>query len=405
MTDVIRELLKNEDEIVVIDFTKYRSELLEIIKYLLSYPDPTPKDEKIETAGMTVERGKEKKIADPFTMAINSVRGRAFEDFVLFIYQDGEKLKEDVKEVFEEVLKKENTRALMFMFGYYLPSFYFRDKEWVRSLFSKIFPKEENNRLYTASWQGYLSQNLYKDLFFDEEIQKLYEYGINLKEENSDQENFRDLEEGVAVHLALAFVHFKEFDFENKLFKKFWEEGNSKEHFHFVDFIGRHIITREDNLIEKIEKDGLDVKKRIKDFWNWMLEKYTKDKKPFEAFGFWIDLDKGIFKGEELADLIKRTLEKTGGILDWDYALMKNIVRLAQEYSEKTLEILSLFLKGVLENKRENRMLIHIDQEWYEAFNILYQNPKTKEGVISLINELLEKGGRLFWKLEDIIRE
>jgi hypothetical protein len=354
---------------------------------------------------MTVERGKEKKIADPFTMAINSVRGRAFEDFVLFIYQDGEKLKEDVKEVFEEVLEKENTRALMFMFGYYLPSFYFRDKKWVRSLFSKIFPKEENNRLYTASWQGYLSQNLYKDLFFDEEIQKLYEYGITLKEENSDQENFRDLEEGVAVHLALAFVHFKEFDFENKLFKKFWEEGTAEKHFHFISFIGRHIITREDNLIEKIEKDGLNIKKRINDFWSWMLEQYTKDKKPFEAFGFWIDLDKGIFKGEELADLVKRTLEKTEGVLDWDYALMKNIVRLAKESPEKTLEILSLFLKGVLKNNRENRILIHIDQEWYEAFNILYQNPKTKEGVISLINELLEKGGRLFWKLEDIIRE
>jgi hypothetical protein len=38
MTDVIRELLKNEDEIVVIDFTKYRSELSEIIKYLLELP-------------------------------------------------------------------------------------------------------------------------------------------------------------------------------------------------------------------------------------------------------------------------------------------------------------------------------------------------------------------------------
>jgi hypothetical protein len=404
MTDVIRELLKNEDGIVVIDFTKYRSELLKIIKYLLNYPDLTPEDEDIKTAQMTVERVKEKKISDPFTMAINSVRGRAFEDFVLFIYQDGEKLKEDVKEVFKKVLEKENTRALMFMFGYYLPSFYFRDKEWVRNLFSKIFPRK-NNRLYTASWQGYLSQNLYKELFFDLEIQKLYEYGITLKEENSDQENFRDLEEGIAIHLALAFVHFKEFDFENKLFKKFWEEGTAKEHFHFVDFIGRHIITREDNLIEKIEKDGLNIKKRIKDFWNWMLEKYTKDKKPFEAFGFWIDLDKEIFKGEELADLIKRTLEKTSGILDWEYALMKNIVRLAQESPENTLEILSLFLNGVLENKRENRMLIHIDQEWYEAFNILYQNPKTKEGVISLINELLEKGGRLFWKLEDIIRE
>jgi hypothetical protein len=406
MTDVIRELLKSEDGIVVIDFSKYRGELLKIIKYLLNYPDPIPEDEDIKTAKMTVERGKEKKISDPFTIAINSVRGRAFEDFVLFIYQDGEKLKEDVKGIFKEVLEKENTRALMFMFGYYLPSFYFRDKEWVRSLFSKIFPKE-NNRLYTASWQGYLSQNLYKELFFDLKIQELYEYGIILKEEDYNQENFRDLDEGIAAHLALAFVHFKEFDFENKLFKKFWEEGSSKEHFHFVDFIGRYIITREDNLIEKIEKDGLNIKKRIKDFWNWMLEKYTKDKKPFEAFGFWIDLDKGIFKGEELADLVKRTLEKTEGVLDWDYALMKNIVRLAKESPEKTLEILSLFLNSILENKRENRMLIHIDQEWYEAFNILYKNKnqKIKDGVISLINELLEKGGRLFWKLEDIIRE
>lgn len=404
MADVIRELLKNENGIVVIDFSKFRRDLLEIIKYLLNYPDPTPEDEDIKKSKITVETGKVKKVSDPFTMAINSVRGRAFEDFVLFIYQDGEKLKDDVKEIFKKVLEKENTRALMFMFGYYLPSFYFRDKEWVRSLFSKIFPKEENNRLYTASWQGYLSQSLYKELFFDLEIQKLYEYGINLKEDNSDQENFRNLEEGVAVHLALAFVHFKEFDFENKLFKKFWEEGSAKEHFYFVDFIGRHIITREDNIIEKIEKDGLDVKKRIKDFWYWMLEKYVKDKKPFEAFGFWIDLDKGIFKGEELADLIKRTLEKTGGILDWDYALMKNIVRLAKESPENTLGILSLFLKGVLENNRENKILIHIDQEWYEAFNILYQNPKTKDGVISLINELLEKGGRFFWKLEDIIK-
>jgi len=403
ITDVIRELLKNEDDIVVIDFSKYRGELLEIIKYLLNYPDPTPEDEDIKTSKITVERGKDKKISDPFTMAINSVRGRAFEDFVLFIYQDGEKLKDDVKEIFKKVLEKENTRALMFMFGYYLPSFYFRDKEWIRNLFSKIFPKEDN-RFYTASWQGYLSQSLYKELFFDLEIQKLYEYGINLKEENSDQENFRDLDEGIAIHLALAFVHFKEFDFENKLFQKFWEEGSAEEHFHFVDFIGRHIITREDNLIEKIEKDGLDVKKRIKNFWNWMLEKYAKDKKPFEAFGFWIDLDKGIFKVDELADLIKRTLEKTGGILDWDYGLMKNIVILAKESSENTLGILSLFLKGVLENNRENKILIHIDQEWYEAFNILYQNPKTKEGVISLINELLEKGGRLFWKLEDIIK-
>jgi predicted RNA-binding Zn ribbon-like protein len=405
MTDVIRELLKNEDGIVVIDFSKYRGELLKIIKYLLNYPDPTPEDEDITTAKMIGEREKVKKVSDPFTMAINSVRGRAFEDFVLFIYQDGDKLNEDVKEIFEEVLDKENTRALMFMFGYYLPSFYFRDKEWVRSLFSKIFPKE-NNRLYTASWQGYLSQNLYEELFFESKIQKLYEYGINLEEKDYNQENFRDLNEGIAVHLALAFIHFKDFGFENKLFQKFWEEGTPNQHFHFVNFIGRYLITGGDKRINDIKNQGLDIEKRIKDFWDWMLEKYTKDKKPFEAFGFWIDLDKEIFEGKKLANLIRRTLEKTNGVLDWDYALMKNIVKLAQESPEDTLEILRLFLlKGIVENRRENRILIHINQEWYEAFNILYQYPKTQDEIISLINKLLGEGGKRFWVLEEIIKQ
>jgi hypothetical protein len=404
MTDVIRELLKNEDGVVVVDFGKYRGKLLEIMRYLLNYPDPTPEDEDIKKSKMTVEKGRVKKVSDPFTMAINSVRGRAFEDFVLFIYQDGAKLKKDVKEVFEEVLEKENTRALMFMFGYYLPSFYFRDKEWVRNLFYKIFPKE-NNRLYTASWQGYLSQNLYEELFFESKIQKLYEYGINLEEKDYNQENFRDLNEGIAVHLALAFIHFKDFGFENKLFQKFWEEGTPNQHFHFVNFIGRYLITGGDKRINDIKNQGLDIEKRIKDFWDWMLEKYTKDKKPFEAFGFWIDLDKGIFEGKKLANLIRRTLEKTGGVLDWDYALMKNIVRLSKESPEDTLEILRLFLlKGILENNRKNRILIHIDKEWYEAFNILYQNPKTKDGIIFLIDKLLEEGGKQFWVLEDIIK-
>jgi hypothetical protein len=120
---------------------------------------------------------------------------------------------------------------------------------------------------------------------------------------------------------------------------------NAESAFSFCKFYRTSYYNKRGNKrIDDIEKDGLDIKKRIKDFWYWMLEKYTKDKKPFEAFGFWIDLDKGIFKGEELADLIKRTLEKTGGILDWDYALMKNIVRLAKESPENTLEILRLFL-------------------------------------------------------------
>ena len=404
MADVIRELLKSENGKSVVDFKKYRKDLLETIKYLLSYPDPIPEDEKIDTTKKIVESEGDKKVIDPFTMAINSVRGRAFEDFVLFIYQDGEKLKEDVKKTYKDVLEKENTRPLMFMFGYYLPSFYFRDKKWTKNLFFKIFPKE-NNYLYTASWQGYLSQNLYKELFFEPKIQELYEYGITLKEdEKVKQEYFKNLDEGIAVHLALAFVHFKEFDFGNKLFEKFWAKGNPTQHFHFVSFIGRYLIKSEENRIEKIEKEGVNVKEKIKKFWNWMLENYRKSTKPFEGFGFWIDLEKNIFEAKEISNLIKKTLEKTDGILEWDYALTKSIVKLAQESPEDALEISRLFLlNGIVNHNRINSILPYIDKEWFETFNTLFQNSKTKEKVIPLINELIKQGDGPFWILKKAV--
>jgi len=198
MTDVLRELLSENEGKTILDFPKYRSQLFEIISYLLAYPDPQPQDEEIETATIKTHSPGGKQgyyVSDPFTMAINSVRGRAFQAFVLFAYQDGKQFKkddkikiaEDVKKLYEGILKKENTRALMFMFGHYLPSFYFLDKDWIHTLLPQIFPEDSvKKHLYLAAWEGYLANNLYEEIFFDSEFQKLYERGLNLTG-NEDQ--------------------------------------------------------------------------------------------------------------------------------------------------------------------------------------------------------------------------
>ena len=93
-----------------------------IISYLLDNPNPAPEDEKIESAISKTKSPDESDytVSDPYSIAINSVRGRAFEAFTLFLYQDGKKFKKedtikistDVKILYEKVLKKENTRAL-----------------------------------------------------------------------------------------------------------------------------------------------------------------------------------------------------------------------------------------------------------------------------------------------------
>lgn len=414
MADVLQELLTERGGSALIDFGKYRDRIFAVLKYLLSYPDPTPAGEQIETAkSKTKSPGDEGYMAsDPFTIAVNTVRGRTYQAFTLFVYQDGkqfkredkEKIAADVKKLYEIVLKNESTRALMFMFGYYLPTFYFRDRDWVRGLLSQIFPQEpERKYLYTAAWEGYLANNLYEEMFFEPEIQKLYERGLALTDADfPKQKHFREPDEGMAVHLALAYMHYKKFGFGHALFDTFWKKNDPEQHANFVSFLGRSFVSGDNANANELLKKEPESKKQLKDFWDWMLENY-KDSKPFVEFGFWINLKKDIYELVWLAEHVKKTLEKTKGSLGWDYGLMKTVVRLAQEAPRDTLEITRQYLleSGVRGDAR--RRPLYLDNEWTEALKILYENPETKPGTCNLIDELIREGGSTFWNLKEMV--
>jgi len=414
ITDIIQELLNEKDGDISIDFSKYRNQLFGIIDYLLKYPDPTPEDEKLKTAQSKTKSAGDSDylVTDPFTMAINTVRGRAFQAFVLFVYQDSKKFAKendskisiDVKELYEEVLKNENTRALMFMFGHYLPSFYFRDKKWIRSLLPQIFSTDSESKfLYLAAWEGYLASNLYENIFFDSIIQKLYERGIALTDTTySEQKHFREPDEGIATHLTLAFMHYKKFGFEHPLFTAFWINSNSARHAKFVSFIGRSFISGDNARLNDFLKKEPWSKERLRDFWDWILKNY-ENKKPFIEFGFWISLEKDIFELVWLAKHVRKTLKKTNGALDSEYRLIKYIVQFAKEAPEDALAIARLYLFEGGVHEANHRISFHIDKEWSEAFKILYNNPKTKSGTYTLINDLIREGGSIFWNLKNVI--
>jgi len=413
MSDVIQELLNERNGSTIIDFSNYRDRLLGIISYLLSYPDPTPKDEEGENAIISQRADSGEYVAsDPFTIAINSVRGRTFQALVMFVHQDGKQLPKedtvrispDVKKLYETVLDKEDTRAIMFMFGHYLPTFYFCNKEWVLELLSKIFPEApEKKYLFTAAWEGYLANNLFEEIFFNDAIQKLYERGLALTEaEYPKQKHFREPDESIAVHFALAYTHYENFDFDHPLLKKFWQEGAQDHHSHFISFIGRSLISSDNNRLAEAEKRGIKIRERIRALWDWMLENY-KDPQPFEEFGFWVNVEKDIFEIRWLTERLKKTLQKTKGVVTWDYALTKSIVQLANEAPQDTLEIARWYLLegGVRGGKRRRPLLL--DREWFDAIKILYENIDTQSGTKALINDLICEGGSVFWKFKDIL--
>ncbi len=417
MADIIQGLLNEQNGKSIIDFPKYRENIFGIISYLLRFPDPGPKDEQVETAKSKTKSSEDSDymVSDPFTIAINTVRGQAFQSFVLFVYQGGKelekkkiKIKNNVKEVYKEVLEKENTRALMFMFGHYLPSFYFRDKNWIKKLLPKIFPKEKRD-LFLASTEGYLVQSLYKEMFFDKNFQNLYKEWIDLKDTNysNNQKHFKDIDEALADHLALALVHFSKFDFKHPLFVKFWEKENVKRQKEFISFIGRHCLSR-DSAKKWIEDNKINIDK-VKKLWDWILKKKINPK-ILAGFGFWINPNEEVINDDFTIEKIAETLKKSDGDIVWDYGLLKRLPIFAEKNGEKTLEIISSYLldsenKNNLNQNRRSPLLYK--DEVKEAMQIIYDNgnKKTKQEVTNLINILIEKGNSMFWDLEEIIED
>lgn len=407
----IEELLREWNGETVLNLSKYRDEIYSVIDYLFRHPDPEPEDEQPKTATMTrTSPGQKPLVTEPYMMAINSVRGKTFEAFIHFVYQDGKRFKQggkvqiapDVKDLYAKVLDREETKAIIFMFGRYLATFYYRDAKWVHDLLPKIFPTSESRKLlYIAAWEGYISDNLFKEVFEDPEFQKLYKRGLALRKSMDPvREFFKDPEKGIAVHLALAYAHYKNFGFDHPLFRLFWAEGTEKQHSEFIGFIGRKYLSKEGG--EETIKNEAEIKRRFEKLWDSILGNY-KHSKSLAEFGYWTRSESEIFEPTWLANHIKRTLEITNGELEWDYGLQKTIVKLAEANPEDTLEIIRMSLLEYGVRKAKKHRPIFFETEWSLALAILYQNQNTKDGTYKLIDDLIREGGSPFWVLKEIV--
>jgi hypothetical protein len=415
MADVLQGLLRAEDTKPIIDFADKRNVLLSIFAYLLQYDDPMPKDEQLPTAKMKEKAPEEKEysVSDPSHIAINSVRGRAFEAFLMFVYLDGQRFKveekkiaEDVKQLYKNIIERERTQAIMFLFGRHLPSFYFRDVAWFKkNILPQVFPAEEGKKdLFLAAWEGYLSNNLYEELFFDPDIQRLYERVVTLSPDKYTKRKYAiELDEGVATHIALAFAYYEDFGFDHPLFRAFWGTDNIERHSKFVAFIGRSVISGDNAKARELLQKKSWIKQRLKDFWSWVLDS-KQDTKLLAEFGFWINTTSDVFDDRQwLAAQVRKTLESSQGALDWEYGLVKSIVPLAEAAPSDTVAILRLYLLEGGINSGQSRIPFSVDKEWFEAFKVLYKSPDTLSDTYALINDLIREGGSVFWKLKEVL--
>jgi hypothetical protein len=397
LADLVEELLKGHGDRPIIDVKQYRKELFAVISELIVHPDPEPEAEAKSTS-------------DPFTNAINSIRGNGFQALVWFMHRDasefpaGEKSRvaAAVKELYERALKAEHTLSVMFLFGHQFVPVYRYDREWAATLFSRIFPSgSANHDLYLAAWEGYLTQGPFGELLL--RLADYYGRALKIEPAQYTKRNYHtELDEGIATHLALAFVYAPEVDLNSDLLKLFWEIENLERHQKFVEFIGRHCILRmEDESWTATSTVGIN---RLQEFWDWALDRCAAGD-VLAAFGYWMKADAGLFENEWLANQIRRTLEKTKGVIEWEHGMMESLRSLASVSPVAVLESLRLhLLVGRVDNPADRRW-VYVDDDLVEIFKILYVDPATKEPTRKLINDLLPLGSGQFWRLKEALQE
>jgi len=413
VAELTEQLIGGKKENTYFDFSTYRADLLSVLSRLFKHKDPTPESDKESIMNKIGDDKRMYSAMDPFTTAINTVRGKTFQAFAQFIYQDGERFPKgqpsldlDVKSLYKETLDAEQTMSIRFLFGHYLPSFYYRDKEWIKTeILPILFPLERNKKdLYLASWEGFLLSNLYKDIFVD--FKDYYKQAIHINPEDyTKRKYYKDLDEGIATHLALAFIHFADFTQDSDLFKEFWASDNIQQHKEFVAFIGKSTISRE-KAKEWISSHKEINLEKLKSFWNWILEKEDEPAETFEGFGFWTNKDEDIFGDIAwFAQHMNRTLKKSHGNVEYDYGLMQMLGDLAEKEPKETLEILYSFLESENNFDMRSSRYFYVDGEIYQALDKIYSHEELKPGVENLINDLLTTKGRQFWLLENIVRK
>lgn len=372
----------------------YKAKIKDLISYLLTIQDsPSKEDEKPE-------------YGDPYHIAINSVRGRAYEAFVVFVENDGKILADYTQEIFKQALN-DDSLAVRFVIGRYLATFFFRSQKFIIDLLPEIFPKDNPNKkdIYLATWEGYLSNTLYEQLFTV--LHDQYSHAITLDSEYYTQRKYiKGLDESLAVHLALAFLHLG-MEESNDLFVQFWDKSNSKRHKEFVSFIGRSCLTR-DRAGDEWLKENKVNKDKLVEFWEWILSnKYITDPEIFSGFGFWINPEKEILDDNIVIEKMAETLKKSDGSIDWEYGLLRRLTIFAEKQGAKTLEIIWSYLLNSQNNLNQNRRVPFMyEDEIEKSLKIIYTNGdlSSKQKVVDLINILIEKGSNMFWKLKEILK-
>jgi len=244
--DFVQSLIKTQQKEST---AKYQDKIWEIIDYLCYFEwDP---EKSIENSKTNM---------DPYTLAINSVRGNAIIaviDYALW-YASLTKgnystdIKNPNRLIGEERIQKllddkltnkqdDPSLAIHSVFGVYLANLAYLNYEWVKANIDKIFPKEKDKEVYwSTAWGGYINASRFStDLYrlLKTNFEKAIGY-LSRGDKMIPSGFGRSPEDALSEHLVVACLNGKDdIRKSNSLLRKFAEIPNNPSITHAIQFV------------------------------------------------------------------------------------------------------------------------------------------------------------------------
>ncbi|MCK5460930.1 hypothetical protein KAI58_03015 [Candidatus Gracilibacteria bacterium] len=402
MLSLVEEILRLAPNQIQFEFLKYQETIFQVIEYFTHNPDPKVEDEPTKADKENSWGG------DPLHIAINSLRGRAIEALFLFLWREylnspdrkNYSFSPKIRKVLDDHLdeKKEATTSIRILYGKYFTWLFF-DRKWLEENVKKIFPKDTNPRLFWAAWEGYLMNNLSKEMF--EFMLEYYKFSVSVDTENYSRRNYlkshslrkgeHQLDKSIGDHYAIAFA-FDFMEFDSPEFKYFFQNANSEKKAHFIDWLGRSTIERSDDN-DKRCKNAFSSDKFL-NFWNWYLQQENVSQKELSKFCYWVS--QTTFDVEKMLENLLLTLQCSNGELEWEYELMKNIEFYAKKSPKTVTEILKIIL---MKPESVPSIQTHFgiyEKEIFSTFKFLWEIHDNRNDIRRIVSFFVKNGAERF---------
>jgi hypothetical protein len=309
---------------------EFKDEVFRIIKTFCDHKDPVAEKE---------EYGENR--SDPYTNAINSIRGNALLALFHYIIWHNQQKKitppiidSEVKKIIKKSAKNESSLAVRSVLGLYFTTIYLYDNEYALSIADDIFPKD-NQPALMAAWNMYMCHTVSKEVYkFMKPVCKHIINNLGKKQFNFN--GFNNPEERLAQYVVIGYVY--EIDYkDDPLLVFYFKKSNEKHRGLAISIIGRAYINGDRN---SKNQPNFDI---IKEIWDWRLDNY-KSENELKDFGWWVNNKK--FDAKWMLQHLLKTMRETNGLIDYEYNFFDVLLAECVNFPEMVAKILLLYVNN-----------------------------------------------------------